>query len=286
MGVVIDVTFRTYIGPKVITIATFGSFGNFTKSKTLSFMDKFIELQAQFAKEGWTGYFYISSDTFFFGYIGLDLNSTAAAKSLEPFINFTKDIDPGIPYKLFELPGWFPGDCQNGACISESGVGSYQASRLIPTSHFEDPEKLIETFTNLINDPDNDSHGFMGQLVTGGEVSKKDPDSVAVHPARRKALWHVVLSTPVNMNFTASERREIRKRLTRTNRWLREATPGSGSYMNEADSDEPDWQQAFFSSHYARLKQIKDKVDPTHLFICHHCVGSEEWDESLNCRIN
>jgi hypothetical protein len=83
-------------------------------------------------------------------------------------------------------------------------------------------------------------------------VSKKDPDSVAVQPAWRKSLWHVALSTPVHMNSTASERRQITKRLTRTKRWLRDATPGSGSHMNEAD-----WQQAFLSSYYARLKQIK-----------------------------
>lgn len=117
-------------------------------------------------------------------------------------------------------------------------------------------------------------------------MSKKDPEIVTVQPAWRKSLRHVVLSTPVHMDSTASESRQTTKRLTRTKRWLRDATPRSGSHMNEADSDGADWQRAFLSSHYATLKQIKYKVDPTHLFIFHHYVGSVEWDESLNCRIS
>lgn len=112
--------------------------------------------------EGWTGYSYISTDTFFCGYIGLHLNSTAAAKSMERCVNFTKNIDPDIPYYSVVLPRRFPSDCPNGACISECGVGSYQACRWIPTSHLKDTEKLIETFTNLIYDPENDSRRFMG----------------------------------------------------------------------------------------------------------------------------
>ncbi|GAB5592368.1 hypothetical protein Unana1_07268 [Umbelopsis nana] len=285
-GVVIDVTFRTYIGPKVITVATFGNFGTFNMSTTIALMGKFVEAQLQLANDGWTGYSYVSNDTFFFGYIGLDLNQTSAEKSMGTFINSTKEIDPTIPYNYMELPGWFPSDCGNVSCPSVTGAASYQASRLIPESNFERPQELIDTLKNLMTDPDNESHGFMGQMIAGGEVSKKDPGSVAVHPAWRKALWHVVLSTPVNMNSTASEREHIRKRLTKTNRWLRNATPGSGSYMNEADSEEPDWQQAFFGSHYDALKKIKNKVDPQHLFICTHCVGSDDWDESLNCRVN
>lgn len=56
---------------------------------------------------------------------------------------------------------------------------------------------------------------------------------------------------------------------------LRAATPGAGSYLNETDYFEPDWQHAFWGDHYDRLLAIKRKYDPRNVFTCHHCVGSE-----------
>ena len=53
------------------------------------------------------------------------------------------------------------------------------------------------------------------------------------------------------------------------------ATPGSGSYVNETDWFESDWQRSFWGGNYDRLLRIKRQVDPAGLFVCHHCVGSE-----------
>ena len=56
---------------------------------------------------------------------------------------------------------------------------------------------------------------------------------------------------------------------------IRAATPGAGTYSNESDYFEPDWQQAYWGTNYARLLAIKRKVDPDNLFRVHHGVGSE-----------
>ncbi len=56
---------------------------------------------------------------------------------------------------------------------------------------------------------------------------------------------------------------------------IRAATPGAGTYSNEADYFEPDWQQTFWGPNYERLLAIKRKVDPDNLFHVHHGVGSE-----------
>ena len=55
--------------------------------------------------------------------------------------------------------------------------------------------------------------------------------------------------------------------------------------MNEADPNEPNWQQKFFGTTeiYNRLKSIKNTVDPNGLFVCKNCVGSDDWSEDLNC---
>ena len=34
---------------------------------------------------------------------------------------------------------------------------------------------------------------------------------------------------------------------------------------------------------YGALREIKRRYDPAGLFVCHHCVGSEDWDASGNC---
>jgi hypothetical protein len=59
----------------------------------------------------------------------------------------------------------------------------------------------------------------------------------------------------------------------------------SGSYMNEANPNEPDWQQKFFGTMeiYNQLKSIKNAVDPNGLFVCKNCVGSDDWSDDLNC---
>ena len=56
---------------------------------------------------------------------------------------------------------------------------------------------------------------------------------------------------------------------------LRDATPDAGSYVNETDYFEPDWQRSFWGDNYAKLLAIKRMYDPGNLFTCHHCVGSE-----------
>ena len=73
-----------------------------------------------------------------------------------------------------------------------------------------------------------------------------------------------------------AEGREERARVTAAMKILRAATPGTGSYVNEADYFEADWQHTFWGKNYERLLQIKRKYDPRGLFTCHHCVGDED----------
>jgi FAD/FMN-containing dehydrogenase len=56
---------------------------------------------------------------------------------------------------------------------------------------------------------------------------------------------------------------------------VRAATPDAGSYVNETDYFEADWQHELWGDSYPRLLAIKRKYDPAGMFLCHHCVGSE-----------
>ncbi|ABK90143.1 FAD-binding oxidoreductase [Francisella tularensis subsp. novicida] len=60
--------------------------------------------------------------------------------------------------------------------------------------------------------------------------------------------------------------------------------PDAGTYANEADYFQKNWQQVFWGSNYSKLLKIKNKYDPNGLFYCHHCVGSEYWQQDGMCR--
>lgn len=60
---------------------------------------------------------------------------------------------------------------------------------------------------------------------------------------------------------------------------LRAAAPDTGTYVNECDYFQADWQRAFWGTNYPRLADIKRRYDPDGLFVVHHGVGSETWSE-------
>jgi Berberine and berberine like len=58
---------------------------------------------------------------------------------------------------------------------------------------------------------------------------------------------------------------------------LRAVAPRPGSYLSESNFFNERWQEAYFGTHYPRLRAIKKQYDPEGLFIVHHGVGSEDW---------
>jgi FAD/FMN-containing dehydrogenase len=60
---------------------------------------------------------------------------------------------------------------------------------------------------------------------------------------------------------------------------LKKIVPLKGSYVNETDFFEENWQDSFWGSNYKKLLEIKNTYDPNGLFFVHHGVGSETWSE-------
>ena len=57
--------------------------------------------------------------------------------------------------------------------------------------------------------------------------------------------------------------------------FVHQATPGGGSYSNEGNYFQKDWQTEFWGANYPRLLRIKKEYDPTNMFTVHKGVGSE-----------
>ncbi|PYI03271.1 isoamyl alcohol oxidase [Aspergillus sclerotiicarbonarius CBS 121057] len=116
-------------------------------------------------------------------------------------------------------------------------------------------------------------------LIGGGQVLHPEPYT-AVNPAWRKTY---LLAEPVVLwpdETSPEEVKRIRDDMTfnKTDA-MRALTPGMGSYVNEADGDDPLWKEDFFGSNYDWLQSIKMKYDPDDVFYCWRCVGSERWTE-------
>ena len=58
---------------------------------------------------------------------------------------------------------------------------------------------------------------------------------------------------------------------------LKKIVPLKGSYVNETDYFEENWQESFWGSNYKKLLDVKNTYDPNGLFFVHHGVGSESW---------
>jgi hypothetical protein len=101
----------------------------------------------------------------------------------------------------------------------------------------------------------------------------------AVNPAMRNMVIHCVTfkQEPVDVITPAeflSEHARLRGRIN----VLRDLTPDSGTYFNEADRLEPGWQDSFWGVHYPRLVKVKKAADPWNLFWAPNTVGSEDWE--------
>jgi FAD/FMN-containing dehydrogenase len=67
----------------------------------------------------------------------------------------------------------------------------------------------------------------------------------------------------------------FRSRVMKAMTALRAVAPGTGTYVNECDYVQWDWQEAFWGANYSRLLAIKQRYDPEGLFAVHHGVGSD-----------
>jgi hypothetical protein len=163
----------------------------------------------------------------------------------------------------------------------------YVGGRLIPRSVVQnDKPRLLDAFRQIAE------AGFevdvLIQNVSHSAVGN-DPSSNAVNPAWRNALMHIVVANYWDYSVSTTENQLGVSRITEELMpKLYDITPGSGSYINEADWQSANWKWDFFGSNFNRLKAIKKKYDEAGLLYAWKTVGSEDWEitsEKRLCRV-
>ncbi|EAU80813.2 FAD/FMN-containing protein [Coprinopsis cinerea okayama7 len=154
------------------------------------------------------------------------------------------------------------------------------SSRLLARSVVEKDPGLVARLLLSMPNPS----GAPWATVAGGAVAQPDPDSAGLNPAWREAVAEVYFGEFWNENENDVETIErARERLINGTNILDPVSVNSAAYFNEAMLYEKDFKTTFFGSHYDRLKEIKNRVDPEALFLVPLGVGSEDWDEDLLC---
>ncbi|KAK7908426.1 FAD-binding domain-containing protein [Apiospora marii] len=184
------------------------------------------------------------------------------------------DADPAT-----ENPSIYGASRRSGT--GDQPVNTRYRSRLLPRTNWQDDARWNATMAAIRAATEagyDEDFYFHGTLTSPTRSAAGWPASDnAVNPAWRENLMHAMLMDLQPPNLTPHQARARDAQMQRHMALLRAASPGAGAYLNEGDPGEPDWQQAFFGPHYARLLQVKEAWDPWQLFWAPTTVGSEGW---------
>ncbi|KAJ5377518.1 uncharacterized protein N7496_004927 [Penicillium cataractarum] len=282
-GIVTSVISRVH--PKVgVTVTTF-SFSTGTDVSADTFwagVRSYMERFPAHADAGTYAYFWIlntGTDSFEFlmnPFFAVNHTLAEYTALVQPWYDELADlgisITPNSTYYDNFYDAWSAGFPLETVASSVMMTGS----RLFPRANWESDSLFNSTFDALRS---TISEGYVllafnlkAELVDGYP-------SNSANPAFRNTLLHAITSTSWDSDATNAEILEKMDYLTNDvlGQW-RATCPDSGAYMSESDIQEPDFQQAFYGSNYARLYKLKQLYDPTNLFYAPTAVGSENWE--------
>ncbi|KAJ6576359.1 FAD binding domain-containing protein [Mycena sp. CBHHK59/15] len=156
------------------------------------------------------------------------------------------------------------------------------SSRLFPRTNWEDPVLFNATVQSIRAAVEDGGYTVNAIPYAPTEEVAGFPNN-AVNPAFCETLMHAIAfdsASPVKDGrvLPAKVVNAAHARLDSFVDAWRKLTPGSGAYMNEADMQEPEWQQSFFGDHYLQLLHIKRRRDPWGVFWAPTTPGSEAWE--------
>lgn len=176
-----------------------------------------------------------------------------------------------------EYPGLLDAFTNTFPAASEgAGIWSFHtASRLFPRSNWDGAAALSRQSSGVR--AAIEATGLMvGYNFKPADNPRVNQTNAVTH-AWRDTLFFAMCSANYNITATPEDIAAANKDLVELLQPWREASPGAGTYMNEADINEPDWQQAFYGDNYEYLYELKQRYDPWGLFYAPTAVGSEDW---------
>ncbi|PKY02580.1 isoamyl alcohol oxidase [Aspergillus campestris IBT 28561] len=290
-GVVTETTARVF--PEVPLQMAVISFASPLTSREVTALA--VDNGVKWAEDGWGGYMSsLGESTSLMLAVTPKLTLEEAKLSMKPLIDFARPRNNGtlrfgVDVTTVESYWEFlqsPAMQFIGGLID--GISVAQSSRLVLKENFGTESKRQELTDVLSNMP----YGINMVAPLGYELPESDqpggPGEASVTPAWREAVWHIMLQSAWDTDSQKSHTPEFFverfKEASELVSPLREITPNSGAYQNEADVYEPNHIDSFWGEkNYDRLLKIKKDVDPSNLITCHQCVGADSDDSRLGC---
>jgi FAD/FMN-containing dehydrogenase len=309
-GIVSAMTFRTWPMPQTVSVA-FGSIRAPSAEDYRRLLDALVRLSPDLAVQGWGEQVRVRPDNVLeFFMLAPDLSEAQAGAVWQPFLDFAGRTDTAresdvavatIPFGSFWDAGWWQEWAPQMICSDDRAgqpAGQYwwetnqgevsqyleaYQSRWIPAGLFlESPSALADALFAASRNWPFALHANKGLFGAPDNVLETERDT-SVNPAAQEAAALVIAASAQQYAWPGVPGHEpdLARGAARARRvgeamdLIRAVTPGSGSYVNETDYFEPDWQHSFWGANYPRLLEIKRAYDPDNIFRVHHGVGSE-----------
>jgi hypothetical protein len=276
-------TIRAYPKMPVTTLTfTFMTSADVSADTFFAGLGAYMSHFETFTAAGTYGYFLVVSmgpGQYFFSMNpmwGSNITESDFTTLVTPFLNDLADLGIPVTPVITEYPSYY--QAFNGSFPGPEAVGgadNHAASRLFPKENFEGA--LLDKTLAAVRHAIEGGGVLIGYNIAAAANAAVNQDN-SVHPAWRKAQAFFILGGSWAANATDAEIQQVSETMTTDwmERW-REVTPGGGTYMSEADINEPNFQDAFYGVHYPRLLELKKKYDPKSVFYAPTAVGSEEW---------
>jgi hypothetical protein len=281
-GVVTSVTIRAY--PRIpVTTMTFAYFTgpNVTIDTFFDGLGAYMKYFDKFTAAGAYGYFFvfgIGPGQYLFSmapFWANNMTKDEVTTLVTPYLNDLASLGIEVTPNITEYSSLFQAYQASFPPENVGAVDNHAASRLFPRENFQGA-KLNETLAAV-------RHAIEGGGILVGYNIRAAHNPTAnqqnsVNPAWRKATGFFILGGVWPPDAADSQIQEVSKTMTTDwmERW-RAVSPGSGTYLSEADINEPDFQTAFYGEYYPRLYKLKKKYDPKGVFYAPTAVGSEDW---------
>lgn len=188
-------------------------------------------------------------------------NSILASKICDEDLFWWKGNDMEVfAYLYYYFSRYIPHNLLNHTQLEKFVTTLYKASRMT---------------NNLV------IHFNKGQYGASTDALRRLKET-SMNPELENAIGLIIIADGKRLDYSnIAEKLDMNKvKLNTTNAreamdLIKKITPHAGTYVNESDYFESNWQESFWGKQYSKLFAIKQKYDPTYLFTCHHCVGSE-----------
>ncbi|ERF73264.1 hypothetical protein EPUS_03096 [Endocarpon pusillum Z07020] len=266
-GVITSVTYKTHPNPAHIQVGLM-QFNTTDESTLRTVFHQALQALPAVTDAGFTGYGIMGNGSFAALFLQPNATEEIFNTTFAPFYELTSHANVSAQVVSIPFPTWI--DYCN-AFLMDLNI----ATNVIDISRLLTSDDLLER-TNKLVDVIFEFDEFSAGFNFIGKVNSAERDNTAVHPTWKDSRALFSLGTDWADDASAEEKLRKKLQAVEISKRLGDIVgPDGGTYVNEANPYEPDWQNVFWGPKYDRLLSIKKRIDPTNLFVCNRCVGTD-----------